>query len=238
MMEKPLDDILTIKENIKLIKNNITETCIAAGRQPSEVTLMGVTKTVSAKRINDAIGLGISHIGENRVQEYLGKKDELNLNGVKVHLIGRLQTNKVSRIVTQVDMIDSVDSFKLANAINKASLKAERVTDVLIEVNIGRETQKAGVLEENLEELLCQISALNGLRVRGLMTIPPIFDTKQQKREVFSRMYKLFIDIKGKNIDNIFMDILSMGMSSDYKEAIMEGSTVVRIGSAIFGRRL
>ncbi len=238
MMEKPLDDVLLIKENLKRIKNNITEACITAGRQPNEVTLMGVTKTVSAKCINDAIGLGLSHIGENRVQEYLGKKDELKLDDVKVHFVGHLQTNKVSRIVTQVDMIDSVDSLRLANAINKASLKAGRVTDVLIEVNIGREIQKSGVFEENLEELLYQVSELNGLRVLGLMTVPPILDKKQQKREVFSRMYKLFVDIKGKNIDNIFMDILSMGMSSDYVEAIMEGATVVRIGSALFGKRL
>ena len=210
MMEKPLDDVLLIKENLKRIKNNITEACIAAGRQPNEVTLMGVTKTVSAKRINDAIGLGLSHIGENRVQEYLGKKDELNLNDVKVHFIGHLQTNKVSRIVSQVDMIDSIDSLRLANTVNKASLKAGRVTDVLIEVNIGREIQKSGILEENLEEFLYQVSTLNGLRVVGLMTVPPILTTERQRREVFSRMFKLFIDIKGKNIDNIFMDILSM----------------------------
>ncbi|MDD3693452.1 MAG: YggS family pyridoxal phosphate-dependent enzyme [Oscillospiraceae bacterium] len=238
MMEKPLDDVLLIKENLKRIKNNITEACIAAGRQPNEVTLMGVTKTVSAKRINDAIGLGLSHIGENRVQEYLGKKDELNLNDVKVHFIGHLQTNKVSRIVSQVDMIDSIDSLRLANTVNKASLKAGRVTDVLIEVNIGREIQKSGILEENLEEFLYQVSTLNGLRVVGLMTVPPILTTERQRREVFSRMFKLFIDIKGKNIDNIFMDILSMGMSSDYVEAIMEGATMVRVGSALFGKRL
>ncbi len=238
MMEKPLDDVLLIKENLKRIKNNITEACIAAGRQPNEVTLMGVTKTVSAKRINDAIGLGLSHIGENRVQEYLGKKDELNLNDVKVHFIGHLQTNKVSRIVSQVDMIDSIDSLRLAHTVNKASLKAGRVTDVLIEVNIGREIQKSGILEENLEEFLYQVSTLNGLRVVGLMTVPPILTTERQRREVFSRMFKLFIDIKGKNIDNIFMDILSMGMSSDYVEAIMEGATMVRVGSALFGKRL
>ena len=180
---------------------------------------------------------GLRNIGENRVQEFMGKKDEIELSGVQVHLIGHLQTNKVSRIVTSVDMIESVDSIRLASAISGASKKAGRVTDVLVEVNIGREQAKSGVMEEELPALLASMSGMDGLSVRGLMTVPPIFDSEREKRAVFARMYKLFIDIRGKNIDNIFMDVLSMGMSSDYREAVLEGATIVRVGSALFGRR-
>lgn len=236
MMEKPSDN-MEIRENLTIVKSNIADACAAVGRRPEEVTLVGVTKTVSPQRINAAIELGLRNIGENRVQEYLSKKDMLNLDRVNVHLIGHLQTNKVSRIINEVDMIESVDSLRLAEVVNRESLKAGRVTDVLIEVNIGRESQKYGVLEEDLEKLLIEVSEFRGLRVLGLMTVPPILDTEKQIREVFSRMYKLFVDIKGKNIDNIFTDVLSMGMSSDYKEAIMEGATMVRVGSALFGKR-
>lgn len=234
MMEKPFDDIY---ENLKKVRQSIEETCVKAGRKPEDVLLLGVTKTVSPDRINAAIGAGLRRIGENRVQEFVGKKDSLNLDGVEKHLIGHLQTNKVSKIVGEVDMIESVDSVHLAQAISETSLKKKLATDVLVEVNIGREEAKSGVLSENLEELLNSINRFSGIHVRGLMTVAPILDTEREKRTVFSQMYKLFIDIKGKNIDNINMDVLSMGMSSDYKEAILEGSTNVRIGSAIFGKR-
>jgi pyridoxal phosphate enzyme (YggS family) len=171
------------------------------------------------------------------VQEFLSKRDALQLTGVQTHLIGHLQTNKVSQIVGQVDMIESVDSIRVAQAIHKESQKKNRITDILVEVNIGREPEKSGVMQEQLEDLLCQINAFSGIQVHGLMTVPPIFDTEREKRAVFSKMYKLFIDIKAKNIDNVTMDVLSMGMSSDYKEAIQEGATLVRIGSALFGKR-
>ena len=135
-------------------------------------------------------------------------------------------------------MIESVDSVHLAKAISDASEKSGRITDVLAEVNIGREEAKSGVLSENLEELLAEIGGFSGIRVRGLMTVPPILETEAEKRAIFSRMYKLFIDIRAKNIDNVTMDVLSMGMSADYREAILEGATLVRVGSALFGRRV
>lgn len=235
MMERPYDDI---RENLKRIEDAMAEAALASGRRPDAVRLLGVTKTVPPDRINAAIEAGVRGVGENRVQEFLSKKDELWLDGVDVHLIGHLQTNKVSKIVGQVDMIESVDSVRLAKAISDASEKIGRATEVLVEVNIGREEAKSGAFSENLEELLEEIGAFSGIRVRGLMTVPPILETEAEKRAIFSRMYKLFIDIRAKNIDNVTMDVLSMGMSADYREAILEGATLVRVGSALFGRRV
>ena len=225
-------------ENYARIQEDMVNACAACGRSMEEITLLGVTKTVSPEHINVALDNGIRQIGENRVQEYLGKREELHLQGVGVHLIGHLQTNKVDRIVGEVDMIQSVESLKLAEAIDKASQKKQCVTDVLVEVNIGNEESKSGISAEMCENLLYRVSALQNIHVRGLMTIPPISDTEREKRAYFSHMQKLFIDIKGKNIDNVTMDILSMGMSSDYVQAILEGSTMVRIGSALFGKRI
>lgn len=243
MMEKSSVDLTAqdetrIRDNIRRVRERIAAACVRAGRSPEEITLMGVTKTVSPAHINAAIAEGITHIGENRVQEYLGKRDELKLDGVKTALIGHLQTNKVKAIVGTVDSIDSVDSLRLAQAISTASERLGRVTDVLVEVNIGGEEAKSGVEPELLEPLLEQIRTLSGIRVRGLMTIPPISQEESKKRWYFSRMCKLFIDIRGKNIDNIYMDVLSMGMSSDFEEAILEGATQIRVGSALFGQRI
>ncbi len=234
-MERPYDDI---RENLKAISQTMAEAAAASGRRPEDVRLLGVTKTVPPDRINAAIEAGVDAIGENRVQEFLGKRDSLHLDGVGVHLIGHLQTNKVSKIVGLVDMIESIDSVHLARAVSEASLKCGLVTDVLVEVNIGREEAKSGVFQENLEEVLEEIRPFPGIRVRGLMTVPPILETEREKRAVFARMYKLFIDIRAKNRDNGTMDVLSMGMSGDYREAILEGATLVRIGSALFGRRV
>ena len=234
-----------VLDNLGRIEERIAAACAAAGRKREDVTLLAVTKTVPPARINAAIGAGVTHIGENRVQEFLGKRDALRLDGVDVHLIGHLQTNKVRQIVGRVGMIESVDSLRLAEAMSQASLREDHTrilpvgyTEVLVEVNIGGEEQKTGVAPERLEELLYTMAALPGIRVRGLMTVPPILTAPEEQRRVFSQMYKLFIDIRGKNIDNIRMDMLSMGMSSDYEQAILEGSTLVRIGSALFGRRL
>lgn len=226
-----------VKENILHIREQMENACIKAGRAVQEVELLAVTKTVAPEPINEAIRLGIGAIGENRVQEYLGKKDALHLDGVKTHLIGHLQTNKVKSIVGQVDMIQSVDSEKLLSAISTASENKGIVTDILLEVNIGREQQKSGVLAENLGELLEKAAAYKGVFVRGLMTVPPILDTEAEKRKIFSKMYQLFIDNQAKKLDNVSMSILSMGMSGDFYEAILEGATTVRIGSAIFGHR-
>lgn len=236
MMEKSSVD-LVLADNLSRVQESIHDACRAAGRNPGEVRLLAVTKTVDAARINAAIRLGVRQIGENRVQEFLGKRDELELDGVSAHLIGHLQTNKVKQIVGKVQMIQSVDSLRVAEAIHRCSEQLGIVTPILIEVNIGGEEVKSGISPLELERLLYEIAPLNGVSVRGLMTVPPILDTEREKREIFSKMYQLFVDMRGKNIDNIVMQELSMGMSGDYREAIMEGSTMVRVGSAIFGDR-
>lgn len=236
-MEKSLNDVSYVRDNLAKIEEEIANACAAAGRRREEVTLMAVTKTVDAQRINTAIEAGVSCIGENRVQEYLSKKDDLMLSNVSCHLIGHLQTNKVRQIVGKVDMIQSVDSLRLAEEINRQSEKLGICTETLVEVNIGGEESKSGVAAERLTELLEQISVLPFVRVKGLMCIPPISDSETVRRQYFSQMNKLFIDIQAKNMDNMSMDILSMGMSADYREAICEGSTLVRVGTALFGRR-
>lgn len=226
-----------VAANLQCIRERMENACLEAGRHPDEVTLLAVTKTVDAQRINVAIQHGVKEIGENRVQEFLGKRDDLNLANVQAHLIGHLQTNKVRQIVGKVQMIQSVDSFRLASAIDRRSRELGIVTPILVEVNIGGEEVKSGIDPNLLEELLTQIAPLGGIRVRGLMTVPPILHKEKEKREIFSKMYQLFVDIGEKNIDNIDMQILSMGMSGDYREAILEGSTMVRVGSALFGER-
>lgn len=240
MMERFIADeakLQAVEDNYKAVKSRIEEAAIKAGRNPKDVRLMAVTKTVESVYINKAIELGADLIGENRVQEYLGKKDELKLDGVEKHLIGHLQTNKVKQIVGEVDMIESVDSVKLAKEISRVSANKGLTTNVLIEVNIGREDSKSGIYMEQLEELLIEIAGMDNIKIKGLMTIPPICDTEKEINEYFSTMYQSFIDIKSKNIDNIDMNILSMGMSGDFESAVSNGSNIVRVGSAIFGAR-
>lgn len=227
----------SVEENYKRVLENVKESAVKAGRSESDVRLMCVTKTVEPVYINKAIELGADLIGENRVQEYLGKRDELNLNGVERHLIGHLQTNKVKQIVGEVDMIESVSSVKLAKEISKVSLQKGIVTNCLVEVNVGKEESKSGIYLEELEETLCEIAQLPAIKIKGLMTIPPICETPDEARRYFAMLRQSFIDIKDKKTDNIDMEILSMGMSGDYEAAIAEGSNIVRVGSAIFGAR-
>lgn len=226
-----------VEENYKRVLENVKESAVKAGRSESDVRLMCVTKTVEPVYINKAIELGADLIGENRVQEYLGKRDELNLSGVERHLIGHLQTNKVKQIVGEVDMIESVSSVKLAKEISKASLQKGIVTKCLVEVNVGKEESKSGIFLEELEETLCEIAQLPAIKIKGLMTIPPICETPDEARRYFAMLRQSFIDIKDKKTDNIDMEILSMGMSGDYEAAVAEGSNIVRVGSAIFGAR-
>lgn len=227
-----------IEENYKVITDKIAEAAIKSGRKPEDVRLMGVTKTVESIYINHALELGIDLIGENRVQEFLGKRDELKLDGVEKHLIGHLQTNKVRQIVGEVDMIDSVDSIKLATEIGKQSVKKGIVTDILVEINIGAEDSKFGFDPSQLYENVCQMSEIDGIHVNGLMAIPPICDDEAKNCKFFGNMYRMFLDIKAKKMDNVTMNILSMGMSGDYENAIREGSTMVRVGSSLFGKRV
>ena len=199
---------------------------------------MAVTKIVESKFINHAITNGVNLIGENKVQEFLLKKDELNLENCKAHLIGHLQSNKVKKIVGNVDTMQSVDSVSIAKEIGKRSLEAGVKTNILLEVNVGNEDSKFGFSAEELFEKACEISEIDGICINGLMCVAPICEKEAEIRAIFSNMHRMFIDIGAKKMDNINMNILSMGMSGDYKQAILEGANLVRVGSAIFGARI
>lgn len=239
-MEKIIPDkarLKSIEDNYKAIKDRVSEAGVKANRSPDDVRLMAVTKTVESVYINHALDLGADLIGENRVQEYLGKKDELHLDGVEKHLIGHLQTNKVKQIVGEVDMIESVDSVKLAKEISRVSALKGIISDVLVEVNVGKEESKSGIYLDSLEELLLEIAQMDNIQIKGLMTIPPICDSEAEVSKYFDLMHKAFMDIKEKKLENIKMEILSMGMSDDFEAAVSNGSNIVRVGSAIFGAR-
>lgn len=232
-MEK--SSVKIFDENYKEIRLKISDAAKRSGRRPSDITLLAATKTVDADVINHAIESGIEYIGENRVQEFLSK--EPYYLPVHKHFIGHLQTNKVKDIVGKVELIHSVDSFHLAKEISKQSLKKGIVSDILIEINIGNEESKYGFSKEEVSDNLDKITALEGIRLRGLMTIPPVCEDLSFNRKYFSDLYKLFIDIKEKRTDNSSIDILSMGMSDDYVTAIECGATMIRLGTALFGKR-
>lgn len=227
-----------IEENLKIINEEIAEAAVKSGRNPADVRLMAVTKTVESRFINHAIANGISLIGENKVQEILLKEPELNFEKCKAHLIGHLQSNKVKKIVGKVDTIQSVDSVAIAKEIGKRSLEAGVTTKILLEVNAGNEDSKFGFSHDELFEKACEISEIDGVLIDGLMCVAPICEKDAELRAVFSNMHRMFIDIGNKNMDNINMNVLSMGMSGDYKQAILEGANLVRVGSAIFGMRI
>ncbi len=242
MMEKLSNDELAqrfhaLEENLKRIRAEIAEAAIRSGRRPEDVTLLAATKTVPVEVINHGIGLGLDHIGENRVQELCDKYDALERDQTDVQFIGHLQTNKVKYLIGKVSMIQSVDSMKLAQEISRLSMRENQNMNVLVEVNIGREANKSGVLPEALSELLEEISSLPSLRVRGLMAIPPADADETAAQRYFSKMFEYFIDMKHKKLDNVSMDVLSMGMSADYAQAILAGANMVRVGSALFGAR-
>lgn len=240
MMEKSYLDKrkADIEYNLDIINEKIAESAIKSGRKPSDIQLMAVTKTVDPIFINYALDYGVNMIGENRVQEMLRKKPDLHLQNVQKHLIGHLQTNKAGQIVGEVDMIQSVDSLKIAKEIAKQSAKKGITTDVLLEINIGDEESKTGFSKSEFMENLYQIAEIPQINVKGLMTIPPMCDNDVILREFFENIYNIYVDIKGKKLDNINMNILSMGMSGDYEQAILCGSNLVRIGSSIFGPRI
>ena len=227
-----------IRYNLDVINEKIAESAIKSGRNPSDIQLMAVTKTVDPIFINYALDYGVNMIGENRVQEMLRKKPDLHLDNVQKHLIGHLQTNKAGQIVGEVDMIQSVDSLKIAKEIAKQSAKKGITTDILLEINIGDEESKTGFSKSEFMENLYQIAEIPELKVKGLMTIPPICDNNTILCEFFENIYNIYVDIKAKKLDNISMNILSMGMSGDYEQAILCGSNLVRIGSSIFGPRI
>lgn len=227
-----------IEYNLDVINEKIAESAIKSGRTRDDVQLMAVTKTVDPIFINFALDYGVNMIGENRVQEMLRKKPLLHLQNVQKHLIGHLQTNKAGQIVGEVDMIQSVDSLKIAKEIAKQSIKKNIVTDVLLEINVGDEESKTGFSVSEFYENLYEISEIGGIRIKGLMTIPPICEKSTILCKYFENIYNIYVDIKKKKLDNIDMNILSMGMSGDYEQAILNGSNLVRIGSSIFGPRI
>ncbi len=233
-MERSLADV---EYNYRRICENIEKAAQSVGKSADDITFLAATKTVDAETINHAISLGLRYIGENRVQELLSKYDSYDLDHASLQFIGHLQTNKVRQIVGKVDLIQSVDSEKLAREISRCSEKLGITTDILLEVNIGREENKSGVLPEQLGELLEKVKDIPAVKVRGLMAIPPICENAQENCKFFDNMRHIFLDIRTKNIDNISMDILSMGMSDDYQEAIRCGANMIRVGSALFGKR-
>ncbi len=227
---------ITVIENLKVIRDNISAAAERSGRSEKDIRLMAVTKTVSPELVNIAIKNGVDLLGENRVQEYLDKKDSYP-GDCEVQFIGHLQTNKVKYIIDKVSMIQSVDSVKLAEEISKCAVKTNLTMDILVEVNIGEESSKSGTSPQQVLELVDEISKMQGIRIRGLMSIPPICEKKEESLHYFSRLREIFVDIGAKNIDNVYMDFLSMGMSQDYEAAIEMGANIVRIGSALFGQR-
>ena len=229
---------IDIEENIKVIKNSIKEAAVRSGRSENDVRFMAVTKTVDPVYINHAVDCGIDLIGENKVQEFLCKKDALKLEKVEKHLIGHLQSNKVRKIITEVDMIQSVDSVSLAKEIERQAEKNNMIANVLIEVNVGGEDSKTGMDKSLFLESFAEIAEMKHISIKGLMTIPPICKNNSELTKFFDEMYHMFIDIKAKKLDNVSMDVLSMGMSGDFEEAILCGSNLVRVGSAVFGPRI
>ena len=225
-----------VEKNISEVKKRISEAAKAAGRNENEVTLIAVSKTKPVEMIKEAYDTGIRDFGENKVQEIM-KKYPLLPSDIRWHLIGHLQTNKVKYIIDKVCMIHSVDSLKLAEEISRQAVKHNVTVDILIEVNVAGEDTKFGVKPEDTIDLCRSISTLPGIRIRGLMTVAPFTSDPEENRPVFCALRQLFVDIDGKNIDNVCMDCLSMGMSGDYTVAIEEGATFVRVGTSIFGQR-
>ncbi|NLL01346.1 MAG: YggS family pyridoxal phosphate-dependent enzyme [Clostridiales bacterium] len=238
-----------MEERITDIMKRIEAACERSGRDPSEVTLIAVSKTKPLHMIEEAYGLGIRHFGENKVQELVRKCNDLNDaygHSIKWHQIGHLQRNKVKQVIDKAVLIHSVDSVRLGHMIEQEAAKKNIICDVLIQVNIAKEDTKDGVSADELIPLFMELIRLPHIRVRGLMTIAPYVTNPEKNREYFSKMRQLFIDIKTKNIDNGLTDIyfvpesfniLSMGMTGDYEVAVEEGATMVRIGTGIFGDR-
>lgn len=225
-------DFEYITENYRRICYEIEEAKAKYRNKEDTVELMAVTKTVPPEAVNHAIALGADLLGENRVQEYESKKALYNPTA-RVHFIGHLQTNKVKYIIDDMELIQSVDSIRLASEIDRQAKRIMKIQDVLVEVNIGGEDSKSGVSPNELENLLMEMAVMENIRVKGLMTIPP----PQSSEKFLYKMQEIYLDISSKNMDNINMDILSMGMSGDFAKAIQYGSNLVRIGTALFGAR-
>ena len=228
---------MSITENVARIKAEIAQAAIAAGRKPEDIVLCAATKMNDAAAVREAIAAGVDCCGENRVQELVLKQSQNAYEGAPVHFIGHLQTNKVKQVVGKVDLIQSVDSVRLLEAIHKEAAKQGIVQDILLEINIGEEESKSGFTLENVETALSRMGEFSAIRVLGFMAIPPICQNSAGNHKFFQKMYNLSVDIMRKKYDNVCVNILSMGMSGDYADAIGCGSTMIRVGTAIFGAR-
>ena len=228
---------MSIAENVAKILSDIERAAIAAGRDPKEITLCAATKMNDAQRVREAIAAGVRCCGENRVQELTTKLAENAYEGADLHFIGHLQTNKVKQVVGKVSLIQSVDSLRLLEAIEKEAAKQGIRQDILLEINIGNEDSKSGLHRDEIYQMLEKVALSSAVRVRGLMAIPPICENPGDNNKFFEEMCNLSVDITAKKYDNVCMEILSMGMSDDYADAIAHGSTMIRVGTAIFGAR-
>lgn len=225
-----------IQENLAKVEENIAQACKRCGRDLEEVTLIAVSKTKPVTMIQEALDCGKREFGENKAQE-MKEKYEVLPKDIKWHFIGHLQTNKVKYVVGRACLIHSVDSFRLAEAIEAESVKKDVISDVLIEVNVAEEESKFGLKTEETMDLVENIAKLPHIRIKGLMTIAPFVENQEENRIVFRKLRELSVDIAKKNIDNVSMGVLSMGMTNDYEVAIEEGATYVRVGTGIFGER-
>ena len=225
-----------IKDNILNINQKIADACKRTERDTSEVSLITVSKTKPLEQLKEAYAAGSRHFGENKVQEMLDKIPHMP-SDVRWHMIGHLQRNKVKYIVDKVYMIHSVDSLRLAEEISKEAVKKQVTVKILLEVNVAGENSKFGTTCEEVSALAAMIAALPGISIQGLMTIAPYVENPEENRKYFRKLKQLSVDIMSKNIDNVCMNVLSMGMTGDYVVAVEEGATYVRVGTAIFGER-
>ncbi len=226
-----------VKENLKIVEEKIAGACERAGRDRKEVTLIAVSKTKPVEMIREAMDTGIVTFGENKVKELLEKQSVLS-EPLNWHMIGHLQRNKVRQLVGRVKRIHSVDSLRLAEQIQNDFSKHSVIADILVEVNMAKEESKYGFMPEETEDAIRKIATFPNIRVHGLMTIAPLVEDPDENRLYFRDLKKLLVDINNKNIDNINMDELSMGMTGDYEVAIEEGATYIRVGTGIFGNRI
>lgn len=225
-----------ILENLEEVNKRILSACEKAGRDPKEVTLIAVSKTKPASMIEEAYGAGVRDFGENKVQELCEKYKELPQD-IKWHMIGHLQRNKVKQIIGKTVLIHSVDSLRLAEQIEEEAGKQDLIIDILLEINVAEEDSKFGFKLEEAESAILKIATFPHVRIKGLMTIAPFVEKSEENRSVFKKLRQFYVDMQSKNIDNVNMSLLSMGMTGDYEVAIEEGATLVRVGTGIFGTR-
>ncbi len=225
-----------VKDQYCEVQERVRKACLRSGRDPKDVTLIAVSKTKPLEMLLEAYDAGARDFGENKVQEILEKYPEMP-EDARFHMIGHLQRNKVRQVIDKVSLIHSVDSLRLARQIEEESAKAGRITPILLEVNVAREESKFGFFMEEVERAAEEIAAFSHIVVKGFMTIAPFVENPEENRKVFQDLYQLSVDITNKNIDNMSMGVLSMGMSGYYEVAIEEGATMVRVGTSIFGHR-